>query len=358
MRRLRHNSSGAVLLVVLWTLLILSVLAVSLGRNASIELSLVKYALAKAKSKYLAWAGIIYAIDQIQQDSGDPVSNQQDTLYDCAVPSHQGKTPEELFKEQTLRDGYFTVQHFEKNAAPAAPKTFYGLRDEERKINVNALTPENVMILSALLADLGSDEGIAQTIAFSVLDWKDEDDTIGKEGYGVEDAYYMGLDNPYHCKNRPLDSKEELLLVKGMTPEIFDQVKDFVTIFPQRGNLKINLDTVSEKVLRAAAGAFSGSPTNTESSDADSLVRKMLEYRRGEDGEESTADDRLIDLNPMALNAKETVLFLMVSQFQTRRSDYIHIQSHGVEQNRDVRTQIDAIVSRDDLSIHYWHRDY
>lgn len=357
MRRLKDNT-GAVLLVVLWTLLILSVLAVSLGRNASIELSLVKYALAKAKSKYLAWAGIIYAIDQIRQDSGDPASNQQDTLYDCAVPSHQGKTLEELFKEQPLRDGHFTVQHFEEDAVSATPKIFYGLRDEERKINVNALTSENVMILSALLTDLGSDEETAQTIAFSVLDWKDEDGAISKEGYGAEDAHYMGLDKPYHCKNRPLDSKEELLLVQGMTPEIFDRVKDFVTIFPQRGNLKINLDTVSERALRAAAGAFSGSLTNTESSDADSLVRKMLEYRRGEDGEDSTADDRLIDLNLMGLNAKETVLFLMVSQFQTRRSDYIHIQSHGVEQNRDVQTRIDAIVSRDDLSIHYWHRDY
>ncbi len=356
MRRLRDNT-GAVLLVVLWTLLILSVLAVSLGRNASIELSLVKHAIAKAKSKYLAWAGIIYAMDQIRQDSGDPASNQQDTLYRCAIPSHQGKTPEELFKEQVLRDGHFSIQHLEEDGMSAVPKTFYGLRDEERKINVNVLTPGNVMILSALLVDLGLDEGIARTIAFSVLDWKDEDDTISKEGYSAEDAYYMGLDRPYHCKNRPLDSREELLLVKGMTPEIFDQVKDFVTIFPQSGNLKINFDTVSEKALRACAGAFSGSLTNTESSDADSLVRKMLDYRRGEDGEESTADDRLIALNSMGLNAKETVLFLMVSQFQTRRSDYIHIQSHGVEQNRDVQTQIDTIVNRDDLSITYWHRD-
>src|SRR5262249_57796060 len=51
-----------------------------------------------------------------------------------------------------------------------------------------------------------------------ILDWIDADST--PRSTGAEDDYYMGLNPPYHCKNGPLDSLEELLLVKGVTPQL------------------------------------------------------------------------------------------------------------------------------------------
>ena len=55
-------------------------------------------------------------------------------------------------------------------------------------------------------------------VANSILDWLDPDDTPRSDG--AEDDYYSSLPNPYHCKNGPLDSLEELLLVKGVTPHM------------------------------------------------------------------------------------------------------------------------------------------
>src|SRR5262249_41429140 len=55
-------------------------------------------------------------------------------------------------------------------------------------------------------------------IANSILDWMDAD-SDPRPG-GAEDEYYMALTPPYHCKNGPLDSLEELLFVKGVTPQL------------------------------------------------------------------------------------------------------------------------------------------
>jgi general secretion pathway protein K len=53
----------------------------------------------------------------------------------------------------------------------------------------------------------------------SILDWRDPNDLHRLNG--AEDEYYQSLKEPYHCKNGNLDSVEELLLVRGVTPDLF-----------------------------------------------------------------------------------------------------------------------------------------
>src|SRR5207247_1078297 len=55
-------------------------------------------------------------------------------------------------------------------------------------------------------------------IANSILDWMDPDDE--PRSNGAENDYYQTLPNPYRAKNGPLDTIEELLLVKGVTPQL------------------------------------------------------------------------------------------------------------------------------------------
>jgi DNA uptake protein ComE-like DNA-binding protein len=55
-------------------------------------------------------------------------------------------------------------------------------------------------------------------IANSILDWIDPDDEPRTNG--AESDYYESLSPPYQAKNGPLDSLEELLLVKGVTPQL------------------------------------------------------------------------------------------------------------------------------------------
>src|SRR5262249_10422864 len=59
---------------------------------------------------------------------------------------------------------------------------------------------------------------MTEDIANSILDWLDPDDSPRTSG--AENDYYQSLSQPYSCKNGPLDSLEELLLVKGVTPQL------------------------------------------------------------------------------------------------------------------------------------------
>ncbi len=350
------DNSGTILIVVVWILVILTVLAVSLGKNTSLEISLTKHAVLKQKSRYLAWAGIMYAFGHIRKDSDDNLSAKEDTLYRCAVRLGQGGRPQDLFHKQSVGDGYFRVGYVQR--LPGGEREVYdGMSDEERKINLNALTAQNIGILKNLVVGAGADEEQAKTVAFAMLDWKDADEALIQEAYGAEEDYYADLEKPYRPKNRAFDSKEELLLVRGMTPQLFEKLKDDVTVFPKQGGLRVNFNTASVAVLTAVADSLTGPLTATDSADARSLVQKIIACRMGEDGAEFTEDDRLVELAKLELNSKERVLFLGMSQFQTSRSEYIRIEAEGVSGARGVATKIDAVVYRKDLTVQYWHRD-
>jgi len=66
---------------------------------------------------------------------------------------------------------------------------------------------------------LGLEADARDIVVDSIMDWKDPDDFYRVNG--AENDYYRSLKKPYDCKNGNLDSIEELLLVRGVTPELF-----------------------------------------------------------------------------------------------------------------------------------------
>jgi DNA uptake protein ComE-like DNA-binding protein len=58
--------------------------------------------------------------------------------------------------------------------------------------------------------------GMTVDVAAAILDWMDTDDTPRQNG--AEREYYSGMSPSYAPKNGPLESVEELLLVRGVTP--------------------------------------------------------------------------------------------------------------------------------------------
>jgi type II secretory pathway component PulK len=96
------------------------------------------------------------------------------------------------------------------------------ITDENSKINVNILANEFVDktpyygVTQRFFLNLG----LSQDHADTIIDWVDIDDS--RFPYGAESSdYYLNLDNPYKAKNGAMDSIDELLLIKGITPEIF-----------------------------------------------------------------------------------------------------------------------------------------
>lgn len=96
------------------------------------------------------------------------------------------------------------------------------ITDENSKINVSALANDKVEktpyygILQRLLMNMG----LSLDIADALVDWVDPDDV--RFPFGAESSgYYYNLTPSYSAKNGRLDSIEELLLVKGISPEIY-----------------------------------------------------------------------------------------------------------------------------------------
>ena len=106
------------------------------------------------------------------------------------------------------------------------------ITDEFGKINLNALldysTGTKVVrahlreALVQLFTIRGTSAGIdvePDVLVSSVIDWLDEDDEVDESG--AESDFYLGAENPYPCKNGPMDSLDELLLVRGMSADLY-----------------------------------------------------------------------------------------------------------------------------------------
>jgi type II secretory pathway component PulK len=93
----------------------------------------------------------------------------------------------------------------------------FGCVDEGGKININDLllydSTGNVgyQMLMAL-------PNMTDDIANSILDWISAGDT--PRSNGAKSEYYSALNPPYQCKNGPINSLDELLLVKGVTVQL------------------------------------------------------------------------------------------------------------------------------------------
>jgi type II secretory pathway component PulK len=94
----------------------------------------------------------------------------------------------------------------------------FGVTDESSKLNLNALLTlaQTDTVRLQMLMQIPN---MTEDVANSILDWLDGSSTIPRTN-GAKDEYYTALTPTYHVKNGPLDSIEELLLVKGVTPQL------------------------------------------------------------------------------------------------------------------------------------------
>jgi general secretion pathway protein K len=137
--------------------------------------------------------------------------------------------------------------------ALGAGRFSYRITDEEARINLNRATPDQ---LHRLLAELGVERETQDVIVDSIQDWRDPNEEHRLNG--AESDYYLGLPVPYKSKNADFDSVDELLLVRGVTPQIFygtpEQrgLGEYLTV---AGGGAININTASDVVLRAVGYA-------------------------------------------------------------------------------------------------------
>ncbi len=85
---------------------------------------------------------------------------------------------------------------------------------ETAKLDVNKVLPEE---LYRLVVALGIEPERAQEITLGIVDWRSP---LSQEASAV-DQYYLSLTPSFRGRHASIEEIEELLLVKGVTPDIF-----------------------------------------------------------------------------------------------------------------------------------------
>jgi general secretion pathway protein K len=85
---------------------------------------------------------------------------------------------------------------------------------EAAKLDVNKVLPEE---LYRLVMALGVEPARAQEITLGIVDWR----TPLGQSASMVDQYYLSLTPSFRARHASIEEIEELLLVKGVTPDIF-----------------------------------------------------------------------------------------------------------------------------------------
>jgi general secretion pathway protein K len=137
------------------------------------------------------------------------------------------------------------------------------LEDLQGRFNLNALAErmeqgpgkdrftlaqEQFIRLLQALGEPEVSEQEAIMITESVSDWLDADPNPSPDG--AEDDYYYGRTPAYRAANRPMSSVSELRAVATMTPELYQALSPWVTVWPETP-ATLNIHTAPAMVLRS-----------------------------------------------------------------------------------------------------------
>jgi general secretion pathway protein K len=238
MRRttLGYRQSGFILLVVLGAVLVLSALLFGFNHAARTSLNTADSFYATEQLRHSAWAGLQIAGAAIR-DTNDP-----------------------------YKDPRFARLLSGENRFPVGDTSCsITIHEENGLLNVNRLkTPDGQLdrkhidqllrLIDAVNREQHDLPRIEYGLVPALIDWTDADDEVTylafvkQDNLGAERDYYERRDPPRSCKNAPLDALEELLWVKGVTPENFQRLRPYLTCL---GDGKVNINAAPKLVLQS-----------------------------------------------------------------------------------------------------------
>src|SRR5579859_1812594 len=206
----RHRKAGSrtteasVLVGVLWCLALLSVVVISVLHTSRMNLLVVKNYGDRIQAHYLAVAGIEKAKALLYQDARQ---------RSRSALNHSGQLSDSAAEFRDVRYGRGTFRVFHRGRTDEGGGIVYGVSDEECRLNINNASAEELGKLDAQTVDAMTPDVVA-----SIIDWRDEDNTVTPGG--AEAEYYLSMQPPYLPRNGPLATVRELLGVRGVTPEL------------------------------------------------------------------------------------------------------------------------------------------
>ena len=208
----RHR--GMVLIVVLVTIVILSLAAYTFTALMQTEEQATRLMTRRIQSKYLVDSGVDYV--RLYLSATDEEIHEKGGRWDNYLRFQAIPVAAESINPDNL--GYFTVisSSLDEEGSPEGYR--YGLMDESSKLNLNVLPFYDAYLPGSARNLLMALPEMTEETADNILDWIDVDDDPRE--LGTERSYYNSSVPAYDTKNGPLDSLDELLLVRGVTSQL------------------------------------------------------------------------------------------------------------------------------------------
>jgi len=291
------KKEGAALIVVMWVLLIVSLIVSSFAFEMQLEARLISAQRKRFRADQLALAGVELAKAMLafEKDPFDP----KDVVYEDPYRAEASKIEEGAPVDFTEKIGDGSISlHIDY---------------EKGRRNIRKMKPEE-------WRELFDQAGIPHTEWDSLLgcltDWEDEGDEHQLNGAESGDWFYR--EKGYECKNAPIDTVDELLLIKGWekeylygTPageEVENPISGIAGHLTIWGDGKINPNSASRKVLNSL-------------NISEGVIDAIMDARLGPDGEKGTNDDFITQEDFASLGLDPSIF--------TLKPEYVTLTSQG-----------------------------
>lgn len=266
----QQHKSGAALIVVMWLVVLLSLLISTFIYEMHVEAGISLYARNRLKAKAAARGGVEYArfllAKSFEGNAFEEAEEEKEALR--IMINNLGRGIAATGVEVPIGDGVARID----------------ILPETGRRNVNTLSDED---WEELLDQSNVPEELWADLIDCFGDWIDGDDLHRLNGAEKDDSFYR--DRGYEPKNAPLDTIDEILLIKGFSPEIVyggpspdpkaEPYRGIAHLLTTYGDGKVNVNTASREVLLTL-------PEVDEW-----VVEDILKYRLGDDGIPNTEDD-------------------------------------------------------------------
>jgi general secretion pathway protein K len=312
--RALHSSSrrGIALIIVMVVIFALSVLVAAFAYSMSVEMRLAQITDYDIELEWMGRSGVelarfalvnkcpeqrdIDSLNQFWAGGNAPCSNANPQLE--AYSHGDGYA----FKDFPLGSGKISVK----------------IVDMERKFNINFLSDPRMPqleILQTALEHCGvTDPSQSSKVIDSILDWRNPAGGAATHVNGAKNEYYNRMIPPYNCKQGPIEDLSELLLIQGVTPEMYwgpNSTNHPPAAYQQQQGFNHMPHSTKSRFQNEASDAakvamveiFSpfGAKLNINTADAktlallpginDDTAQRIVEQRAGPDGRDGTEDD-------------------------------------------------------------------
>ncbi|MBN1764032.1 MAG: general secretion pathway protein GspK [Sedimentisphaerales bacterium] len=247
-----HPAKGFVLITVLFIIALLTALLVEFNYASRTSVHQADNFRARLQALYCARAGLQIAIAVINQN---PDIQTNETLRKMLSDN----------KQIDIDSGQCHITILDENGKLNLNHLKTGVNQFD-KIRVDQV----LRLLDHLNSQYSTEVPFSYSLVPAVIDWTDKDDLItmlphvSHHNMGVESAWYENESRIGFCKNKPLQTVNELLLVKDVTPfHLYGDsmsnhnrpdprpgLEQFVTVY---GNGLININTAPRLVIQSLA---------------------------------------------------------------------------------------------------------